>query len=74
MFRHALSAATALIALGAVVQMSSPAEAWSRAKVTHHPRIVHHQASATQGNDITSFSSSSGVVSGGVGVNHPPRR
>jgi hypothetical protein len=75
MLKHSLTAAAALVMLGAVA--IAPAQAWSRA--THH-KTKHHQANttlntATQNkNEITSFSSSSGVVTGGVGINHPSRK
>jgi hypothetical protein len=75
MLKHSLTAATALVVLGAVA--TAPAQAWSTA--THH-KTKHHQASATQStttqnkDEITSFSSSSGVVTGGVGINHPSRK
>ena len=70
MLKHSLAAGAALAMMGAVA--AAPAQATSTA--AHH-KTKYHQASTTRSKgDLTSFASSSGVVTGGVGINHPPRK
>jgi hypothetical protein len=66
----ALSAQAAPTASGTSINSESRARTVGTSHKTRRYRV-----STTRHDEITSFSSSSsGTVTGGVGVNHPPRR